>query len=304
MAAAPDTVHLVYATDRGYIVPTCVSVFSALEATTGPIRVTVLGVELGNAEVAKLRQTVQLFPSVQLDVVRIDLAEFQTIPSHLTATTLARLSIPQLLDGRVIYIDPDTLVCGDLRDLWEIDLQGAPVGGAADLGLGLHLDMLNAPPVLKLGHQTKAARAEVDDFKSRLPGLPADSYVNAGVLLLDNAAIQANAKWAAGLADLEMAARYRHLDQDWLNLTFAKHIHILPARWNVLVGNLPIRRQLRLFRQRDHGARPSILHFAGRRKPWHRFRVSMIGRGYAWMRCWQRVARRWARKTGLTVRGA
>lgn len=57
---------------------------------------------------------------------------------------------------RALYLDSDVLVRGDLKQLWNIDLQGKAVGAVTDIGFPMGHD-----------HSTKAP------------------YFNAGVLLID-----------------------------------------------------------------------------------------------------------------------
>ena len=75
---------------------------------------------------------------------------------------VARLLVDRLLPesvSRVLYLDADTLVIGSLRELWETDLEGCPLGMVAE---------------------PTANHARKKDL-----GLENMSYFNSGVLLID-----------------------------------------------------------------------------------------------------------------------
>ena len=51
---------------------------------------------------------------------------------HLNRTVLFRLGLETLAPedcGRVIYVDADTIVLGDIREMWNVDLRRACAGG-------------------------------------------------------------------------------------------------------------------------------------------------------------------------------
>lgn len=75
--------------------------------------------------------------------------------------TLYRLLIPQLLpEDKLLYIDADAIVNGDLSELYDMDMEDADIVGVRDIGI---LD-------IQLAHIGKN---------------PGDPYINAGVLLMN-----------------------------------------------------------------------------------------------------------------------
>src|SRR5262249_35643375 len=113
-------------------------------------------------------------------------------------TTLFRLGLERLAPAdcrRVLYLDADVLVLGDVRDVYGIDLRGAPLGGVPD------------PGVIS------------EDFRQRWSLPPTDlSYFNAGVLIIDLERVRAEqlfTKAIAFVAEHDTALPFN--DQDALN---------------------------------------------------------------------------------------
>ena len=153
--------------------------------------------------------------------------------------TLYRLLIPDLLPvGRVVYLDCDTLVNLDLRELWEVSLDGNCLAGALDHpGRGLR-------------------RLSAEALRVRLNGGDPTSYVNAGVLLMDLDRIRE--RGSLFRASMDWLARRRHAarlaDQDILNSLFCGSIKLLDDRFNN--------------RRLEEDPSNSILHMINESKPW------------------------------------
>lgn len=135
--------------------------------------------------------------------------------------TYARLCLPDLVeDGqqRLIYMDADVVVRGDLDDLWQTDLQGKAAGAVRDFFFPFAVDGLP---------ETHGSL-----------GLPGDApYFNAGVLLMDVS------RWRAiGASErilqytLENWDTVRYADQDGVSALLGHEIQELDVRWNVQVG--------------------------------------------------------------------
>ena len=61
---------------------------------------------------------------------RISEIEALAIPKYFSSAIFYRLAIPKIFPKleRVIYLDCDTITIGDIRELWEEDLHGRPIG--------------------------------------------------------------------------------------------------------------------------------------------------------------------------------
>ncbi|WP_212831322.1 glycosyltransferase family 8 protein [Catellatospora sp. TT07R-123] len=183
--------------------------------------------------------------------------EFRGLPlaepdwlDYLSPGMYLRLLLPDLIgDGprRLLYLDADIAVCGDLAPLWTVPLGGGTVLAAVRDAYNATMDAQGGIP---------GAGADVDG------GAP---YFNSGMLLIDPAAWRAADVTRRCLDYLVAnAPALRFPDQDALNLAAAGHWLRLPHRWNHM---------------RSYDLEPGpdapwpdtdvrIMHFAGRRKPW------------------------------------
>lgn len=150
---------------------------------------------------------------------------------------------------RIIYLDADAIVCSDLRHLWRVDLEGAPIGAAHDTF-------------------TKA-----EDF-ARAQNLPAPraGYFNAGVLLVDLERVRAESLFANAIDVLRQRLdAMPFLDQDALNIVCWERWKPLPMSWNVQrLMTLPHWAASLPAEMRLNGAPPDIIHFTAADKPWMR----------------------------------
>lgn len=185
--------------------------------------------------------------------IDIDKSIFSNFPlnrEHISINTYYRLAIQDLLSScqKIIYIDSDALVLGDINELWNYDISQNYIAGCLDEGGLLQSRRLN------LG----------DD----------NNYINAGVIVfnLNNIRKDFNSIIETYLENFIKNNRIISLqDQDIINITFKNNIKILPIRWNM---------NSRLFTPNflDHKysedsvndafSNPGILHYTDRKKPW------------------------------------
>ncbi len=152
------------------------------------------------------------------DVSRFDVSAF-SLDLHFTVETYYRLFLPDLLEGidKVIYIDGDTVVDGDINELWNIELNGMYCAAAAEMDQ------------LWLGKK-----------KETLGFDKSSVYFNAGVLLLDLGKLREFGlleKSMALLRPLEEKARTNKLnwfvDQDILNYLLHEKFVLLKPKFDV-----------------------------------------------------------------------
>lgn len=166
-----------------------------------------------------------------------------------------RLLMPQIIDAgieRVLYLDADTIVTGDLTELWNTDLQGKTIGVVPDM---LHWNR----PLLR-----QFTDSDVSDV-----------YFNSGVMLIDLV------RWRATRATerlLRFAAdppcKVFFADQDLLNPVFVNDKHVLPLRCNAQEGffkERPDAPEAVWPEIRRAAADPLIVHFLGyeENRPWN-----------------------------------
>jgi lipopolysaccharide biosynthesis glycosyltransferase len=196
--------------------------------------------------------------------------------------TWYRISLDELLPhaDRILYLDVDLLVCQSLLPLWQTPMRDHLIGAVT-----------NVPPDPDLAYTQR-------------PQLGGDLYFNAGVLLMDLAAIRREGVGPVLREHaVRHAARMKWRDQDALNEVL--HGRRLPLRpkWNCMNAVVQFSRAFEYFdpdELEEARRSPAIRHFEGPlfNKPWH-----ILAREESWQQYrhhrrqtpWPRVLR-----TGLT----
>lgn len=145
---------------------------------------------------------------------------------HVNRAAYLRLLIPELVPQavhRVIYLDTDLVVLDDIQELWEMDLQGKPVGAVPDLG------------ILASSRMRRQKEETLGIQEGKL-------YFNSGVMVMDLEAWREKQYGDQVIRCVE-EGNFRHHDQDGLNKVFQDNWRPLPLRWNVIppVFTLPVK---------------------------------------------------------------
>lgn len=196
--------------------------------------------------------------------------------------TWYRIALDELLPDaeRVLWLDVDLLVKDSLRPLWRTPLDDCLIGAVT-----------NVPP-------------GPDREYSERPELGGDPYFNAGVLLMDLAAMRREAigpflrEYAVRHAD-----RLKWRDQDALNEVLHGRRLALHPRWNCMNSVLGFSYAKDYFAEEileEARRRPAIRHFEGPSfaKPWHLLADAESRRQYAHQR--RQTPWPWGLPSGLT----
>lgn len=146
---------------------------------------------------------------------------------YYTPAALYRLLAPALLPEdikRLIYLDADTIVNMDIRKLWEIFLDGHPLGAASERRL--------------MNHYQRQVDKSIDEkvYLFQNSWTDSDTCFNSGVLVMDLEKIR-------GMGDILLPGlkflvqheeECRFFDQDILNYFFARDYMQLPWNYNIL----------------------------------------------------------------------
>jgi len=156
---------------------------------------------------------------------------------HLKLPTYYRLLIPEIIGSevkKVIYLDSDLVVNGDISELYEQNLAKQIIGAVPEI---------SAQEVL--------AAWETENLKT---------YFNAGVLLIDLEKWR-ELKISEQAFDFiaKNAARLKWADQDALNLVLRDHWLALEKKFNL---------QIDRNQKKVANLEPLIIHYVGRLKPW------------------------------------
>jgi lipopolysaccharide biosynthesis glycosyltransferase len=185
--------------------------------------------------------------------------------AHVSSATYLRFMLPDLLPSlrRVIYLDADVVVQRDIGDLWRASLGGCPIAGVRDF-----------PIIAEYDRQERVGEDHLARHFREVLSIDPETYINAGVLVLDLHRLRVESFGAHGIAISR--DRHRELiwgDQDVINIAFNGRKTLLDSRWNFIPALderklLSLRSGLRdeALRQRE---KPFITHYAGRNKPWN-----------------------------------
>lgn len=190
------------------------------------------------------------------------------VRGHLTRAIIFRLGLEKLAPAdcrRVLYIDSDTVVLGDVRELWTADLRGNAIGAVPDCYISA----------------TEFAE------KWQLPAEEAN-YFNSGVLVIDLAQVRAKKLFGAAL-DFFVAhdAQLLFSDQDALNFVFWRRWTGIEPTWNVqrYVTPKELAEEPRADRRWGKPG-PRLVHYIGMEKPW----MPNVWHPWAWL-YWENMRR-------------
>ena len=252
MPSVPDgaggrTLPLACSIDEAYTLPLLVAL-SSLRACLGPDRDVSLHLIHTGLPAEHLEAIARL---VDLSPIRVPRSAFGEMPAHrrfppeaAAPIVLGRL-LPAHLD-RVVFLDADVLVLDDPAELWRADLGPCPLGAVLDQAI----PRCGAP-------------RGVREWGRR--GIPPDApYFNAGVMVVSLGAWRERMVAERALEYLaHRKPRGSFLHQEALNAALWGDWAPLEARWNLIASLAG-----RAYGNPLGDARPGIVHFAGRFKPW------------------------------------
>lgn len=194
--------------------------------------------------------------NIEVELLSVDSSRFakwkETI--HITRGTYLRLLAPDLIDEqRIIYLDCDVLVLSDLGELYLTGLDNSKFAGVVD---------------------------SVGAFTSRVPRASDDVYINAGVLMMDLAALRKDGflRQAEKIYE-QFKSEIVWADQCIINKYAEGNKTVLDPKWNRMVfPNTHTDRDFQAIASPSHS---SIIHFLGNVKPWHE-RYSPLAGEFWW----------------------
>ena len=228
-----------------------VAIKSIAENSKGsPITIHVLSDFISNKKVKLLKEAVSSYTDVELEVHIVDDYNLKGLKDTWSKYTWYRVLLPQVLTNdvhRVLYLDADTLVVGDISVLFTMSMTDKAIAGAIDI----------------LSFDKKTFDRCMYDQEKR--------YVCAGVMLMNldywrehNLTDQVVA-WGR-----EYDARIQFPDQDTINHLCQDSKIVLPMRYGILgvffVNEVFYKRPY-LTELKECISSPIIIHYAGE-NPW------------------------------------
>jgi lipopolysaccharide biosynthesis glycosyltransferase len=246
---SPAPINVVMTFDASFAPHAGVALYSLLASNAGRnFHVLLLCAGLTQEDARKLIGLGAAFGS-KIVLRTVDAEKWRVLQTNnrISEATYFRFLIPFQFDAdvsKVLYLDSDLIVDGDIGPLWEMDLAGSALAACRDIGC----------------QQSRHAPLGLS---------PSHHYFNAGVLLIDLAAWRNEEVSQRAIAFLRQRPEDAvFLDQDALNVCLQDRVRYLSCVWNFM----PLLKFTRF--QDDFPAiesgrlKPAIVHFAGGRKPW------------------------------------
>jgi lipopolysaccharide biosynthesis glycosyltransferase len=237
-------IPIIFSTDDNYIPYLDVAIASLVEnaSTDYLYRIILLNTGLQADNMAKIQQNARpgfeiFFMDISKTVESIQ-AHFKNV-YHFSVVTYYRMFIASLLPqyDKIVYLDCDIVVLGDISELYN-----APLGD----------NILAAAP--------EAYVRNTDQFReyARIAlGVNPDTYINAGVLLINLAAFREHKieeKFIQMITDYDFDLL--DPDQAYLNYLCRDKIYELPNGWNKEPMPIPCE------------GKKNLVHYALYKKPW------------------------------------
>lgn len=248
-----DPIHIASCCDEGYAPFVTVMMASALSNHHGsrPIHFHFVSDNVNEASLDAMRRNVE-HRGGTLHVYPADNRVFSELPtSRFGLAAYQRIMLAEYLPAsldRIVYIDADTLVLGDVEGLWRTDIGTAALAAVEDL--------------------SRSASETI--------GIARSDYFNSGVLIQDLDQWRRHdlhhqvAEYAANHAH-----QLKYMDQCSLNAVFNGDWFRLPPSWN---QQATIHKVIRKYARGSGYSRtalkqaiaaPRIIHFTGPQKPWY-----------------------------------
>ena len=252
--SAAEPIPVVFICDDAYAVPTAVAILSMLSNKLEDTcyEITVLGRML-NEESLRLFDAFDPIVRVRQCAVEKHAVYANTHP-HVSDAALLKFDIPHLLGehDKVLYLDSDILVLGDLSALYATKLGNNFAAVIMDL-LGTHY---------RFDQRTGVKH-----------------YFNSGVLLLNTKKMREDDISTALYQNKANDPWQMMMDQDTFNVTLKDNVHFLHPRYNLMYANNQesgwSTAKMAAFygiseqQMQDAMDQPVIQHLSSKKKPWN-----------------------------------
>lgn len=228
----------------------------------------------GISEYNRLLLTNMLMQDVSIQFLDLK-SEFasQSVHMHFSKATFYRLILDRLIQDRskVLYIDCDTIVLGDIGELFFTDLEGNAIGAVFDYIMH-HFCQIGVPSISTIGS------IKSKEYLQHYVGLKDnwDKYFQAGVILFDLDKLR-KLDLSEVMVKSLLDKKYWFLDQDILNKYFLGNVKYLDPKWNVVNCGDEVRNGLsdKQLKELDEIIlNPKIIHYAGyETKPWNNIKA-------------------------------
>lgn len=238
-----DTVNIVMVTDSNYILPTGVCIYSAIKNKNkdSKYHFYILGVNLSENEKNKLSSLSDDSAKITIIPERniYSFVKLDTINPHVPNSDFLKFNFPELFPNfkKILYIDGDIIVQGDLKSLYDINLSNLYAAAVEEEFIQFPLNNL----------------------------LKISKYFNNGVILLNLEEMRKDDLTAKMLKYRFLKSPKRFVTQDTFNVVLYQKVKFIDSKYNVIIQDLDIKNTSGID---DYLKSAVIIHYAGLEKPW------------------------------------
>ena len=251
--------------DENYAKYMTVTIQSIIQNTKEKISFSVL--DGGINETNKIRlQKLVTEASHKIEFIEMDISLFENLPDvlHFSLNAYFRYLIPILKPeiNKALYVDTDMIIEGDVKEIFDIDLEGKGLGAVAYMDEDMN-------------------KKVYADYKEKLNLPQSHRYFNSGLLLIDCDYWRNNQLTEKLFQKTnELKNKLKMPDQDILNLVFKENYKELPAQYNLVVDLTAGYKDFNSYIASLKGC--FVLHYTGGRsiRPWMKSNVP--GEKYFW----------------------
>lgn len=237
------TIPIFFATDDAYAPLLAVSIRSLLDNASKNYfyRIHVLASHMSDENKKRIRSLSTENSRISFDDPGKRLERIErsiSLRDYYSAATYYRIFIADMFKSydRAIYLDSDTVVTGDISEMFFTDIGGSLVGAVHD----------NVMFVDTFG-----------EYVEKVVNVHRDRYFNAGILLINLSLFRKEQIELKFIELLEKRSFPVAQDQDYLNILCKDRVHYFPYEWNLVPDPALV------------GREPKIIHFKMAHRPWH-----------------------------------
>ena len=260
-----EVIPILMSTDNGYVYPTLVSMRSMIKNKNKNVFLEfniMLSGDISNRNRERFERFGNIY-SKDCSVRTLNMGDkFKGVRgTHFPPSAFYRLLAPSYLPqyDKVLYIDGDTLVRHDLRELFNTNIDDYYIAGVKDMGMSLSSDSI------------------MKSYAKNLNIKNMDHYINSGVLLMNLKKMREENIESKFLSYIQNGGFLQYADQEVLNSVCYGKIKPISPVYNDFVLVLGHYNQNRHWGYSDSCSReewkrifsdPVIVHYAGGPKPW------------------------------------
>lgn len=269
--------NILVSCDTNYIKPLKTMFYSLFLTNKADIDIYIMHSSISDEDIKDLEEYVEKKSNKKARLINVRVEdEFSNAlttfyyTSEMYYRLIAYKYLPEDLD-KILYLDPDILVLNSLDELYNESFDD-----------NLFMAAIHTTPTVQSANK---ARLIVTSEKRDI-----NNYYNSGILMINLAKARKNSYEDKIIAYVNSTSKAGLMmpDQDLLNVVFRNEIKEIPElKYNYDARRFSTYKILYNYEIEDVIAQTAILHFCGKRKPWHENSLGKFNSLYKFM--WQRA---------------